>query len=65
MQKILIIVSLIMIAMGLIYPYLKSLPIGKLPGDLTFKGDLFSLYFPIATCAIVSIVISLLFKLFR
>ena len=65
MQKILIIVGLIMIAMGLIYPYLKSLPVGKLPGDLTFKRDLVSLYFPIATCAIVSIVISLLFKLFR
>jgi len=54
-----------MIAMGLIYPYLKSLPVGKLPGDLTFKRDLVSLYFPIATCAIVSIVVSVLFKLFR
>ena len=65
MQKILIILGLAIIALGLVYPYLKKLPIGKLPGDLTFKGDQFSFYFPIITCVIVSIVISFLFKLFR
>jgi hypothetical protein len=42
-----------------------SLPLGRLPGDIAVKRDGFSFYFPITTSILVSIVLSLLFYLFR
>jgi hypothetical protein len=43
----------------------RFLPIGKLPGDFLFKSGQTTVYFPIMTCIIISIVLSLLFSLFR
>jgi hypothetical protein len=39
-------------------------PLGHLPGDFHFGGESWSVHFPLATCAIVSIVLSLLLNLF-
>ncbi|GAB4370466.1 MAG: DUF2905 domain-containing protein [Deltaproteobacteria bacterium] len=39
--------------------------IGKLPGDITIRRGNFTFYFPLATCILISAVISLLFWLFR
>jgi len=42
-----------------------GLPIGRLPGDISIKRGNFSFYFPIATSIVLSILLTLLFSLFR
>jgi xanthine/uracil permease len=39
--------------------------VGRLPGDIRVERGNFSLYFPVVTCIVVSIVLTLLFSLFR
>ena len=39
--------------------------LGSLPGDIRVEGGNFSLYFPIVTCIVVSIILTLIFSLFR
>jgi hypothetical protein len=64
--KILILMGLILVVAGLMVLLLPKIPwIGKLPGDLFFKGEKVSIYFPITTCVIISILLTLLFSIFR
>lgn len=65
MQKILILTGMLIVAAGLAWPWLKQLPFGRLPGDFAFRGENFSFYFPLTTMIIVSIVLSVIFRLFR
>lgn len=63
--KVIIILGAVLIALGVILPYVAKLNFfGKLPGDIRIKGDNFSFYFPIATCIVLSVVLTLLAKLF-
>jgi len=64
MTKIFILLGVIFILVGLLYPYLSSLGLGKLPGDIVIERKNFNFYFPITTSIILSILISLLFKIF-
>lgn len=41
-----------------------NLPLGKLPGDIVYRGKNSVFYFPLTTCIIISVVLSLLFWLF-
>jgi len=64
--KTLLFFGLILIIMGVIVLLLPKIPwLGKLPGDLLFKGEKVSIYFPITTCIIISIILTLLFSLFK
>lgn len=64
--KLLIIAGLILIAAGLFFLLSDKIPwIGKLPGDITIKRENFTFYFPLATCILISVVISLIIWLFR
>lgn len=65
MQKLFIILGLVVLIVGLLYPYLKKLPIGRLPGDIFINSDKFSFSFPIVTCIIISIVLSIIFNLLK
>ena len=65
MSKVLIILGAILILIGLIYPYLHSLGLGRLPGDIVIKKENFNLYFPVTSAIIISIVLSVFFRLFR
>ena len=65
MQKILIYIGLIILAIGILWPFLKELPIGRMPGDIVLKKDKFTFYFPIITCLVVSLIISIIFKFFK
>ena len=65
MQKILIYVGLIILAIGLLWPLLKELPVGRMPGNIILKKDKFTFYFPIITCLVVSLIISIIFKFFK
>ena len=65
MQKFLIILGLIILVVGLIYPYIKKLGLGQLPGDIIFKSENSTFFFPLATCIIISIVLTIIFNLFK
>ncbi len=65
MQKMLIILGIIILAVGILYPYIKKIGLGQLPGDLVFKSENSTLFFPIVSCIIVSVVLTILFNLFK
>ena len=64
-QKTLIITGLLFILVGLLYPFLKDIGLGRLPGDILVKKEKSSFYFPIATCIVVSVVVSLILIFFK
>jgi hypothetical protein len=64
MGKLLIILGVILVVAGLLLVFKVPLPFGKLPGDIAIKGEHVQFYFPIVTCIILSIILSLLFYLF-
>jgi formate hydrogenlyase subunit 3/multisubunit Na+/H+ antiporter MnhD subunit len=65
MQKILIIIGVIFIIAGLLFPFWNRLGFGHLPGDILIKRDNFTFYFPLTTCIIISIVLTLLLAWLR
>ncbi|MCX7121655.1 MAG: DUF2905 domain-containing protein [Gammaproteobacteria bacterium] len=65
MQRLFIILGIICILIGVSWPFIKKLHLGHLPGDIAIQKQNFSFYFPITTCIIISIVVSVLFWLFR
>lgn len=65
MQRILIIAGLVLFAIGIAWPLLARLPFGRLPGDIHIVREGFSFHFPIVTCILISLVISLLYWIFR
>lgn len=59
--KMIIVAGLVMVAVGLIFLLANKLPfLGKLPGDILLKKENITLYFPLATCIFISIVLSLI-----
>jgi hypothetical protein len=65
MQKLLILSGVLLIAIGLAWPWLRRLPLGRLPGDIHVVREGFSFSFPIVTCLVVSVLVSLLLWFFR
>ncbi len=64
--KMLMIIGIVLIVAGLAFTYGPRIPwLGKLPGDISIKKDNFSFYFPITTGIIISIILSILFSIFR
>ncbi len=65
MQKFLIITGLSLLIVGLLWPWLGKLPLGRLPGDIVVERESFRFYFPLTTAILLSIIATLLFWLFR
>lgn len=65
MQKILITLGLITVAIGLAWPWISSMPIGRLPGDIVIERENYTFYFPIITTIIISVLVSVAIWLFR
>jgi hypothetical protein len=65
MQRTLIVVGLVIVAAGLLWPWLGRIGLGRLPGDIRIQGEHGAFYFPIVTCIVISIVLSLIFWLLR
>lgn len=61
----LIILGVALVVLGLAWPWLAKLGLGRLPGDIRIEREGFSFYFPITTGLIVSAVISLVLWLLR
>ena len=65
MQRSLIYVGLALIAIGLLWPWLRRLGLGRLPGDIRIQTEHGAFYFPIVTCLVISFLISLVLWLLR
>ena len=65
LRKLLIVAGLILLVAGLLWPWLTRLGLGRLPGDIAVGHGNFRFYFPLATSLVVSLVLTLLFWLFR
>lgn len=65
MPRILIGIGIALIILGLIWPWLQKAGLFRLPGDIVIERENFRFYFPITSTIIISIVLSLLFWLFR
>ena len=64
--RLLIIAGFILILIGIFFYLLDKIPfLGKLPGDIYIKKDNFHFYFPLTTCIILSIILSLIIFFFR
>ena len=63
MGKLLVLVGLVIAALGLLM--MLGVPLGRLPGDFAVQRGNFSFYFPLTTSIILSILLTLLFALFR
>ncbi len=65
MQRLLIGVGATVLLIGLAWPWLSRLGLGHLPGDIRIERDGFTVHFPLTTCVLVSIVVSVVLWLFR
>jgi len=64
--RLLLVVGVVLAALGGVLILAGKVPwLGTLPGDLSYKGEHVTFYFPLATCLLLSGLISLLLYLFR
>ena len=58
MVKWLVAIGLVLVLVGLLWPLLSKLGLGRLPGDIVIERGNFRFYFPIVTCLIISVILS-------
>jgi len=64
--KMLVLLGVLIVLVGLFLMMGDKIPwIGRLPGDIVIKKEKFTFYFPLATCILISLLITLFFALFR
>ena len=65
--RTLIALGLIILAIGVLFTISEKLPIrlGRLPGDIVIRGKNSTFYFPLVTCLLLSVVLSIVMWLFR
>jgi hypothetical protein len=63
MSRTLIIFGLVLVAAGLLWPFLSKLGLGRLPGDIVIERENFTFYLPLGTSLLISVVLSLIFWL--
>ena len=65
MQKVLVCLGTAAIIVGLLWPWLGKIPLGRLPGDLVIDKPDFKVYIPVTTMILVSVLISVLLWIFK
>ena len=60
MSRTLIIFGLVLVAAGVLWPFIGRLGLGRLPGDIAIQRPRFSFYFPVMTSLIISVVLSVI-----
>ncbi len=64
--KFLVIGGIVLVVLGLLWQVGgRFLPLGRLPGDIVVEKENMRFYFPVVTCIIISVVLSLVSYLFR
>ena len=65
MQRVLIAVGILLVLIGLAWPWLSKLPLGRLPGDIVIERDGLKVYFPLVTMLLASALLSLVLWVLR
>jgi hypothetical protein len=65
MQRALIAIGVVILLLGLLWPWLSKLGLGRLPGDIRIETENSVFYFPVMTCIIISVVLSVVLSLIR
>ena len=65
MQKLLITLGLVILAIGLLWPVITKLGLGRLPGDILVRREGITVYVPLPTSIVVSVVVTALIWWFR
>src|ERR1700730_11967751 len=65
MQRILIAIGAVLLLVGLLWPWLSRLGLGRLPGDIRIDTEHGIFYLPITTCVVISVVLSIVIWLIR
>jgi hypothetical protein len=65
MSRWLVTVGVLLVVVGLAWPWLSKLPLGRLPGDIAIEREHSRFYFPWVSCLLVSAIVSLALWLFR
>jgi hypothetical protein len=60
MSRTLIVLGLILVAAGLLWPVIGRLGLGRLPGDIFVERSNYSFYFPLMTSLLLSVVLSII-----
>ena len=64
--KMIILMGLLLVIIGILFTIGEKIPyIGKLPGDIHIKREKFSFYFPLTTCILISLILTIFFSIFR
>ena len=64
MSRMLIVIGLVIVLAGVLWPIITRIGLGHLPGDLLIHRGNFTFYFPLVTSIVLSVVVSLIFWLF-
>ena len=59
MARFLVVLGLVLLLAGLLWPYLSQIGLGRLPGDIVIQRENVTLYFPLMTCLLLSVLFSL------
>ena len=63
--RLLLVLGIILVVVGVVFIFADKIPfVGRLPGDILVKKKNFSFYFPLATCILLSILLTLILNLF-
>jgi hypothetical protein len=64
--KILIVIGIVFVVVGVLFVFADKIPyLGRLPGDIYIKNGKFSVYFPLTTCIIISIILTIIVSFLR
>jgi hypothetical protein len=61
MARFLILLGLVLLVLGLLWPWLSQIGLGRLPGDIVIERENVTFYFPLMTCLLLSVLFSLVF----
>lgn len=65
MTRLFITLGVVFIIVGLAWPWLSKLGLGRLPGDIVIERENFRFFFPVTTMILISLALSVIFWLFR
>jgi hypothetical protein len=65
MLKSLIVIGIAILVMGLLWPWLAKIPLGRLPGDIIIDRPNLKIYIPITTMVVTSVIISVILWILR
>lgn len=65
MQRFMIIAGVVLVALGLAWPWVSTFPFGRLPGDINIVREGFRFHFPLTSSVLLSLLVTILIWLFR